>query len=51
MIKRCLNAALGTCKSKYQDKRYGKGMRVHNERPPREGRTPPPRCAVCGREN
>jgi len=32
------------CASEYQDKRYGKGMRLHN--PTKDGW----RCSVCGRE-
>ena len=33
-----------TCKSKYQDKKYGKGNRVFNEGEKVY------RCSVCGRE-
>lgn len=36
-----------SCQSDFQDKRYGKGQRVHNERKdPKAG----PRCTVCGKE-
>lgn len=33
-----------TCKSPYQDKRYGRGQRVHNKK--KDGW----RCTVCGNE-
>jgi len=35
------------CVHKYQDKKYGKKRRLHNEKDPR-GRTPGWRCTVCG---
>lgn len=38
MIKRC------NCTHPYQDKVYGKGMRVHNEK----DKTPNEECTVCG---
>ena len=38
MIKNC------TCKHPFQDKRYGKGRRVHNE----AGKQGSSRCTVCG---
>lgn len=42
MIKKC------DCKNAWQDKRYGKGMRVQNA----TSSTPPKyRCTVCGKEN
>ena len=34
-----------TCDHSYQDKLYGKGMRVKNNRPGNN----PPRCSVCGK--
>ena len=37
-IKKC------KCKHEYQDKRYGKGMRLHNETVKDKGW----RCTVCG---
>lgn len=51
MVKRCLNAEHGTCKSAYQDKQYGLDMRVHNARKSDSGEKRTPRCTVCGREN
>ena len=45
MIKKC------TCEHKYQDKRYGKWLRVHN--PTRDSRGTGIggyRCTVCGKE-
>lgn len=41
MIKKC------NCESKFQDERYGKGMRVHNECASKDGKY---RCTVCGKE-
>ena len=35
-----------TCDHKFQDKRYGKGYRVHNEKAHNKGY----RCTVCKRE-
>ena len=48
MIKKCDLAETPLCESKFQDKRYGKGRRVHN---PRKSDNDKPRCTVCGREN
>lgn len=39
-----------TCTSKFQDERYGKNVRVHNQarnHPTKQGGW---RCTVCGRE-
>ena len=47
MIKKCI-ATENNCKSEYQDEKYGKGKRVHNERGDKKKS---PRCTVCGREN
>jgi len=33
------------CKHPFQDRRYGKGRRVHNE-----GTKHGPKCTVCGKE-
>ena len=44
VIKRCV------CASPFQDKKYGKQMRVHAERGGKNIDRPP-RCTVCGREN
>ena len=41
MIKKC------TCKNEYQDKKYGKGKRVHNKFEKDGGGW---RCTVCGRD-
>ena len=41
MIKKC------DCESKFQDEKYGKGMRIHNERAGKNGGY---RCTVCGKE-
>ena len=41
MIKKC------DCESKFQDEKYGKDMRVHNERAGKDGGS---RCTVCGKE-
>lgn len=41
MIKKC------DCKHAFQDKKYGKGMRVHNEYTSKSGGY---RCTVCGKE-
>ena len=41
-IKRC------TCNHEYQDKKYGKGNRVHNIG---TGQNPPKKCTVCGKKN
>ena len=35
-----------TCVSRFQDREYGHGMRLHNRRV----KTPGWRCTVCGRE-
>ena len=37
-----------SCHHKYQDKRYGKGMRVHNFGPKANKGNPGWRCTVCG---
>ena len=42
VIKRC------DCESKYQDERYGKGLRVHNLCGAKN--KDKARCTVCGRE-
>jgi len=34
-----------TCKNDFQDKTYGKGLRVKNNRPAPNS----PRCTVCGK--
>ena len=41
VIKRC------TCKHAYQDKRYGRGKRVHNVGEGNKGNVPEV-CTVCG---
>jgi hypothetical protein len=41
---------LCSCENKYQDKRYGKGHRVGNEKPHTPGQTPMYRCTVCKKE-
>jgi len=43
MIKKC------DCNHEYQDKVYGKGNRVHNEKKPK-GTAKEYRCTVCGKE-
>ncbi len=35
------------CAHEYQDKRYGKGMRLHNPMKEKDGKNW--RCTVCGR--
>ena len=42
-IKKC------DCKHEYQDKRYGKNNRVHNELAKKPNSTAEYRCTVCGR--
>jgi len=39
-----------TCEHEYQDKQYGKHMRVHNSKKPKDGMNRPTdfRCTVCG---
>lgn len=37
-----------SCQSSYQDDRYGKGMRVHNERPSKVKGGERYGCTVCG---
>ena len=37
-----------TCKNEFQDKLYGKGMRVHNECGANKGKTTGWKCTVCG---
>jgi len=39
-----------TCKSEYQDKRYGRGLRVHNEAKSSKA-AGVGRCTVCGKMN
>lgn len=41
MIKQC------TCQSEYQDKKYGKGNRVHNTAKNKSGKGEAGRCTVC----
>jgi hypothetical protein len=41
MILRC------DCAHQYQDQKYGKGNRVHNEMKPGSNKV---RCSVCGKE-
>jgi len=36
-----------TCSHEYQDKKYGKGMRVHNKAP-KVDKDKGRRCTVCG---
>ena len=42
-IKKC------NCEHKYQDEKYGKGMRVMNELKSKQGVPQEYRCTVCGR--
>jgi hypothetical protein len=44
MIKKC------TCKHEYQDKKYGKGMRVANALQTSKQGAKKYRCTVCGAE-
>jgi hypothetical protein len=37
------------CESTYQDKKYGKGMRVHNAAPKSKS-SDKMRCTVCGKD-
>jgi len=37
-----------TCQHEYQDKKYGKGMRVHNKAAGNKGTEKKWRCTVCG---
>ncbi len=37
-----------SCKHEYQDKKYGKGNRVHNALASKSGRLQEYRCTVCG---
>jgi hypothetical protein len=39
-----------TCTNKYQDTRYGKGMRVHNSGKPKSSSGELWRCTVCKSE-
>jgi hypothetical protein len=40
-----------SCKNSYQNGRYGRGKRVHNETMKPKGQTPKEyRCTVCGAE-
>jgi len=43
-----LECAKGSCKSDYQDKKYGKNKRVHN--PVNQGDAKMGRCTICGTE-
>lgn len=36
------------CQHEFQDKQYGKGMRVHNEAKSKIASSPAYRCTVCG---
>jgi len=45
MVIKCENK---NCKSDFQDKAYGKGMRVHNFAVKGNGGTRGHRCTVCG---
>ena len=38
-----------TCEHKYQDKKYGKGLRVHNKTVTKSGPSQEYRCTVCGK--
>lgn len=38
------------CESEYQDKKYGKGNRVHSETAKKTGGNIGLRCSVCGKE-
>ena len=42
VIQKCKNAENGTCKSQYQDDKYGKNMRVFNDGVKEF------HCTVCG---
>lgn len=42
MLRKCI------CKNRYQDKRYGKQMRVKNPLPKVENKPRQYRCTVCG---
>lgn len=44
MIKKC------DCKHPYQDRRYGKGNRVHNEMATQKDKPNQYRCTVCNRQ-
>lgn len=39
-----------TCESNYQDKHYGKMLRLHNEAKSKTPGQPMWRCTVCGKE-
>ena len=39
-----------SCESEYQDKMYGKRMRVWNHAPMKRSRPKRYRCTICGRE-
>ena len=39
------------CESEYQDKKYGKGIRVHNRCGGPDRKTDSWRCTVCGNKN
>lgn len=38
------------CKHEFQDERFGKGKRVHNECKGTKGAPPKYRCSVCNKE-
>lgn len=38
-----------TCVSEFQDKRYGKNMRVMNTKPSKDKTAQKAKCSVCGR--
>jgi len=39
-----------SCEHEYQDKKYGKGRRVHNPTNKKQGEISVVRCTVCSRE-
>lgn len=39
-----------TCQSEFQDKLYGKRMRLHNSCGDNKGKVTSYRCTVCGKE-
>lgn len=43
-VKRC------DCRHSYQDEKYGKGMRVHNNKRKEQGKEQKSSCTVCGKE-
>lgn len=38
-----------TCEHEFQDKRYGRGLRVHNQGGGSKSSTPKYTCSVCGK--